>query len=250
MSHDDRPPARLIGWIARSLDVLFAAVCLAVLSPVMLLIAVAIIAESGRPVFFSQVRLGQGGRHFQIYKFRKFRADCSPFGLPLTVNNDGRTSRIGRLLAKTKFDELPQLYNILRGDMAFVGPRPESLAFADCFDDKHRAILDYRPGIFGPSQAAFRNEASLYPVNTDLIKVYREVIFPLKACLDLEYYPRKTMLKDLVWIVRGVMAVAGLHPTLTKLPTQLPTLRTSQAPVTEGTLSPPSSWSHARRMQL
>lgn len=217
MGRDNRSQARFTDRAGRTLDVLLAVVGLVVLSPLMLLIAIAIVAESGRPLLFSQIRLGRNGTYFRMYKFRKFRPDCSAFGLPLTLSNDDRTSNVGRFLARTKLDELPQLYNILRGDMAFVGPRPESLAFASCFEEQHRAVLDYKPGIFGPSQAAFRNEAKLYPVNGDLVGFYREVLFPLKASLDLEYYPRRTLFKDLAWIVRGVLAVIGLHPTLTHL---------------------------------
>jgi lipopolysaccharide/colanic/teichoic acid biosynthesis glycosyltransferase len=186
----------------------------------MLLIAIAIVVESGRPVLFSQLRLGRNGAEFRMYKFRKFRPDCSASGMPLTRCKDDRSTKVGRLLAGTKLDELPQLYNILRGDMAFVGPRPESFAFAGCFDGRYKAVLDYKPGIFGPSQAAFRNEAKLYPVNEDLVGFYREVLFPLKASLDLEYYARRTLLADLVWIARGVQSVIGLRLTLTQLPAQ------------------------------
>jgi lipopolysaccharide/colanic/teichoic acid biosynthesis glycosyltransferase len=219
MRHDDRSQTRFADRVGRALDMLLAVVGLVVLSPVMLIIATAIVVESGAPVLFSQVRLGRNGTHFRMYKFRKFRPDCSASGLPLTLCNDDRTSNVGRLLAITKLDELPQLYNILRGDMAFVGPRPESLALAGCFDEQHRAVLNYKPGIFGPSQIAFRSEAKLYPVNGDLVSFYREVLFPLKASLDLEYYQRRTVFKDLAWIVRGVLAVIGLYPTQTQQPT-------------------------------
>jgi lipopolysaccharide/colanic/teichoic acid biosynthesis glycosyltransferase len=231
MRHDDRSQVRFADRVGRALDILLAVIGLVVLSPVMLIIATATILESGRPVLFSQIRLGRDGRHFRMYKFRKFRPDCSASGLPLTLCNDDRTSNVGRFLAITKLDELPQLYNILRGDMAFVGPRPESLAFAGCFDEQHQAVLDYKPGIFGPSQAAFRSEAKLYPENEDLISFYREVLFPLKASLDLEYYPRRTLFKDLAWIVRGVLAVIGLYPRLTQRPTET-FLRTNRSAVT------------------
>ena len=217
--------------LSRALDILLAVVGLVVLSPVMLIIAIAIVVDSGRPVLFSQIRLGRDGRHFRMYKFRKFRPDCSASGRPLTLCNDDRASNVGRFLAATKLDELPQLYNILRGDMAFVGPRPESLAFAGCFDEQHRAVLDHKPGIFGPSQAAFRSEAKLYPEGGDLVSFYREVLFPLKASLDLEYYPRRTLFKDLAWIVRGVLAVIGLNPRVARRPAET-ILQTSRSAVT------------------
>ncbi|TGS51973.1 sugar transferase, partial [Mesorhizobium sp. M3A.F.Ca.ET.201.01.1.1] len=99
----------------------------------MLLIAVSLLAAGGGPVLFAQTRLGAGARPFRMYKFRKFDVRCDPHGLALTVAGDNRMTRIGRVLAATKFDELPQLWNVIIGDMAIIGPRPESLAFADCF---------------------------------------------------------------------------------------------------------------------
>lgn len=198
--------------VRRSLDIVVALLSLIVMAPLMLLIAVAVVLECGRPVFFAQTRLGQGGRHFSIYKFRKFRTRQRQAGLPLTMQNDPRMSRVGRILAETKLDELPQFYNILRGDMSLVGPRPESLDFAECFDKSQQAILDHRPGIFGPSQVAFRNEGTLYPSGWEPTKFYREVLFPAKAAVDLAYYRGRTLRSDLKWIVVGFLAVAGLTP--------------------------------------
>ena len=107
------------------LDILCAGIAASVLSPVFLMVGVAILFESGTPILFSQLRLGQNGRPFRIYKFRKFRPDCDQHGCPLTMEGDGRMTTVGRILAATKLDELPQLWNVLRGDMALVGPRPE-----------------------------------------------------------------------------------------------------------------------------
>lgn len=195
---------------SRLLDIVIASAGLVVFSPVMLLIAIAILLESGRPVFFCQTRLGRHGQLFRICKFRKFRTKRDKAGLPLTRINDDRMSRIGHFLAKTKLDELPQFLNVLRGEMAIVGPRPESLDFADCFTQPYRAVLDYRPGIFGPSQVAFRNEAAFFPADADPVLFYRDVLFPMKAGVDLLYYPRRTMSSDLAWMFRGLLAVAGV----------------------------------------
>jgi lipopolysaccharide/colanic/teichoic acid biosynthesis glycosyltransferase len=193
----------------RCFDVVLAAAGLLVLSPLMLLIAVAIVAESGFPVFYAQTRLGLMKRHFRMYKFRKFHEDRGGQEFPLTLINDGRMTRVGRVLAATKLDELPQFFNILRGDMSVVGPRPESLAFADCYTEEHRPLFYHKPGIFGPSQVAFRSEASLYPSGQDPVKFYRTVIFPRKVHLDLAYYPRRTLIQDLNWVFLGVLAVLG-----------------------------------------
>ncbi|TIM26416.1 MAG: sugar transferase [Mesorhizobium sp.] len=194
----------------RVLDVAVAAAALVLLAPLILLIALVILFESGAPVIFAQTRLGQGGRHFQMYKFRKFTTKLTHLGLPLTMQNDARMSRVGRLLANTKLDELPQFYNILRGDMSVVGPRPESLDFADCFNPSTRGLLDYRPGIFGPSQVAFRNERDFFPAGSQPTEVYREVLFPAKAGMDLAYYRDRTLLSDLKWMAFGLLAVAGV----------------------------------------
>lgn len=197
--------------IGRALDVTLAAAGLLLLSPVFVLITVAIVLENGFPVFYVQKRLGQGGRVFNMFKFRKFGVD-SDGGCPLTLKDDTRMTRTGVFLARSKLDELPQLFNILRGDMAVVGPRPESLDLSDCFDEVTRSVLDQRPGIFGPSQVAFRNECNLYPNDRDPVRFYRQTLFPAKAALDLDYYPNRTVRSDLAWIARGVLAVAGIVP--------------------------------------
>lgn len=210
----DRPGATGVTAASRALDVALSSIGIILASPVILLIVIAILIESGRPVFFAQTRLGQHGRHFRLFKFRKFRNGAGEAGRPLTLRGDDRLSRVGRFLEASKLDELPQLYNILKGDMAVVGPRPESLAFADCFHGESLAILDFRPGVFGPSQVAFRNENAFYTPTTEPTRLYRQVLFPSKARLDLSYYPDRTLISDCVWVVRGVLAVAGMHKEL------------------------------------
>jgi lipopolysaccharide/colanic/teichoic acid biosynthesis glycosyltransferase len=176
----------------------------------MLMIAAAIRIETPGPVFFSQVRLGQGGRHFRLHKFRKFADRADVTGRAVTLKNDPRMTRVGRILERSKLDELPNLWNVLIGDMSVVGPRPETLDFADCFQGGYRAVLDYRPGLFGPSQALFRNESSVYPENCDPHEFYRTVLFPAKARIDLLYFPRRTVISDLDWTIRSALAVIGL----------------------------------------
>jgi lipopolysaccharide/colanic/teichoic acid biosynthesis glycosyltransferase len=183
---------------------------LILLSPLMILAALTIVIETGFPIFFSQSRLGQGGRRFRMYKFRKFPASGDLSTRPLTVGNDPRFTRVGKFLEKTKLDETPQLWNVLRGDMAIVGPRPEVPEFADCFVGSAGRVLDYKPGILGPSQAVFRNEGSLYPPSVDEQAFYRAVLFPAKASLDLAYYPSRTFLGDLKWWSRCLLAVCGM----------------------------------------
>jgi lipopolysaccharide/colanic/teichoic acid biosynthesis glycosyltransferase len=194
----------------RSVDIIFACAAMFLLSPVILVVTLAIWIEGGRPILFSQLRLGKKGRPFQMYKFRKFRPDCDDRGCPLTMQADGRLTRVGRLLAAGKLDELPQLWNVLRGDMSFVGPRPESLAFADCFRNGFEKIHEHKPGLFGPCQVLFRHESKLYPADAEAVEFYREVIFPAKANIDLAYFSRRTLASDLGWIFRAAwMIVTG-----------------------------------------
>jgi lipopolysaccharide/colanic/teichoic acid biosynthesis glycosyltransferase len=194
--------------------VTISAVGLAALAPIILCVALAILIESGRPIFFSQVRLGTGGRHFRMHKFRKFRNVSGIGGRPVTLRNDVRMTTLGRFLYKTKLDELPQLWNILKGDMSIVGPRPESLQLSDCFVSRYLDILDHRPGIFGPNQVLFVNECCLYPESEDPQQFYREVLFPLKASVDLAYFAHRTVLSDFRWIARGVLATLGWRSSL------------------------------------
>jgi lipopolysaccharide/colanic/teichoic acid biosynthesis glycosyltransferase len=198
--------ARDIGW-RRTIDILCAGIAGIVLSPVFLVLAAAIWLEGGRPILYSQLRLGQNGAPFRIYKFRKFRTDCDDRGSPLTMEHDDRLTAIGHLLAAAKLDELPQLWNVLRGDMSIVGPRPESLPFADCFVSGFEKILEYKPGLFGPCQVIFRHESKLYPTGASVQDFYREVIFPAKAKIDLAYYPRRTAISDTGWVVRAGCAI-------------------------------------------
>ena len=201
----------------RGLDCLLALVALVLLVPLLAVIAAAIWIESGGPVFFSQTRLGQGARRFRLHKFRKFgdqarHGQAQQHGLSVTLPDDPRMTRVGRVLERTKLDELPQLWNIVVGEMALVGPRPESLAFAHCFSGAYMDVLDHRPGIFGPCQAVFRNESRLYGGVPDPEDFYRNVLFPMKAQIDLAYFPNRTTLSDMAWVIRSVTAIFGWSP--------------------------------------
>lgn len=176
--------------------------------PVLIPVVIAIRLDSPGPIFFSQHRLGQHGRLFRLYKFRKFHDGTA--GYAVTLKNDDRMTRVGRFLERTKIDEVPQLWNVLRGDMAIVGPRPETLDFADCFQGPYHAVLDHRPGIFGPNQVHFRNEQALFPERGDPHEFYVRVLFPAKARMDLSYFPRRSLGQDIVWIVRGVLGIFGV----------------------------------------
>ncbi|MDR3531275.1 MAG: sugar transferase [Rhodopila sp.] len=201
------------GSARRGLDVVIAMAALIMVAPAMFFIALAIISDSPGPVFFSQVRLGRDGRPFRLHKFRKFYHRLDGGGCDVTLRNDARMTRVGRLLERTKLDEVPQLWNVLVGEMSIVGPRPESLVFADCFTGPFRSILDHTPGLLGPNQVFFRNEWKYFPAERDPHEFYRTVLFPVKARNDLAYFPQRSLRSDIVWIFRGVSAVFGLSAT-------------------------------------
>ncbi len=206
------PSLRMHIGMRRALDLLCAGVAAFILAPLMLIAVLAIWIESGRPILFSQIRLGQFGRPFRMYKFRKFRPDCDNHGCPLTMELDGRLTKIGRVLAVSKLDELPQLWNVLRGDMSLVGPRPESLAFADCFRNGFEKVHEHKPGLFGPCQVMFRHESKHYPDGVAAVEFYRQVLFPVKAEIDLAYFARRTLVSDLGWVLQGAWVIAAGSP--------------------------------------
>lgn len=209
---------RRLPWEAkarRAMDIVVAFIGLLAAAPLMLVIACVIRMETPGPVFFAQRRLGKAGQKFTLFKFRKFRDEPDASGQAVTLKNDPRMTRIGKLLERTKLDELPQLWNVAAGQMSLVGPRPETLDFEDCFAGSFGTVLDHVPGLFGPSQAVFRDEAALYPAGVDPHAFYRSVLFPAKARIDLFYYPGRTLWSDFGWIVRCILAVVGLvrfHP--------------------------------------
>ena len=206
---DTRPDLdgpRGVSHCKRPLDLFLAVTGLILSFPFLLLIALLVRLESPGSVFFSQERLGQGGKRFRVHKFRKFPAAWGTAGPGVTVSGDVRMTRIGRYLERTKLDELPQLWNILKGEMSFVGPRPESVKYADLFEGEFKGVLDFLPGIFGPNQVAFRNESDMYPPEEDPEQYYKRVLFPQKARADLDYFSRSNCVDDMLWVFRGVFA--------------------------------------------
>jgi len=215
--------------LRRLVDVLCAGPAIFVSLPILSVIGLAVWIEGGRPILYSQLRLGLNGAPFRMYKFRKFRADCDDRGSPLTMVNDNRMTRIGGLLAAFKLDELPQLWNVLRGDMSLVGPRPETLVFADCFRNGFEKILEHRPGLVGPCQVLFRHESELFPPNGDVADFYREVLFPAKAKIDLAYYSDRTVTSDLRWVVQAGWIAVG-EPLLNRMRKSRPESQSGIAP--------------------
>jgi lipopolysaccharide/colanic/teichoic acid biosynthesis glycosyltransferase len=168
---------------------------LILLFPVFVLCALLVRVSSPGPVLFRQQRVGHNGINFTLYKFRTMV--ISEKGLPITAESDSRITRIGKFLRKAKLDELPELYNILRGDMSFVGPRPESTELVDFNNPLWKEVLSIRPGITDPVTVRLRNEETLLATVEDKKKFYREVIQPYKLKGYIKYLAIKNSKNDL-----------------------------------------------------
>ena len=195
----------------RIFDVILALIGFIFAGPIIALVSLLVWLDSPGNVIFAQERLGLHGKRFWMFKFRKFPAHWGDEGPGVTTKQDPRMTRIGAVLERTKIDELPQFWNILKGEMSFVGPRPESMRFSDLFTGKYHDLLEYKPGIFGPCQTAFRNENSFYTPDEDPERFYRRVLFPQKAEADLAYFQKASCLKDIVFIIKGTwVTITGL----------------------------------------
>ena len=204
---DRRLPRRVDDGLKRSLDVAVSGFLLVVTLPPLAAIAVAIKVDSPGPVFFRCRRVGRSGRVFSMLKFRKM-VDRA-VGIPLTAVDDDRFTTIGRWLSCSKLDELPQLWNVLRGDMSLVGPRPEDAVFVRLWRDDHPEILSVRPGITGLSQLAFARESELLDPD-DRVNDYVGRLLPSKLALDSLYARSHTLTMDLGILSWTIVAVV-LH---------------------------------------
>ncbi|MGH7649173.1 MAG: sugar transferase [Gemmatimonadaceae bacterium] len=181
----------------RVLDVAAATLGLVLLGPLFLVIAMAIALEDGGPVFFRQQRVGRGGRLFLLWKFRTMRVNAERMGGQLTVRGDPRITRVGQWLRGAKLDELPQLLNVLRGEMSLVGPRPEVPRYVALYSAEQRAVLEELPGITDPASLRYYDESAVLGKSTDPEGHYVSHVMPEKIRLNLEYAKRATLVTDI-----------------------------------------------------
>jgi lipopolysaccharide/colanic/teichoic acid biosynthesis glycosyltransferase len=198
------PRTRFDAAAKRTLDIVASVLMLLALLPLILLVALLVRIDSPGPAFFQVDRIGRRGRHLRMLKFRKMHDDAS--GIALTTHEDDRLTRIGAILAKSKLDELPQLWHVLRGDMSLVGPRPETADFVAHHQHEYDEILTVRPGLVGFSQIAFLMEGRILN-EEDPLTHYVSAILPQKVTLDLMYARERTILLDLKILVWSVVAV-------------------------------------------
>jgi lipopolysaccharide/colanic/teichoic acid biosynthesis glycosyltransferase len=195
----------LSGAAIRVFDVFVALSLLVVLLPLIVMAVIGVRSESRGPAFFRCDRVGYRGRRLRMLKFRKMAHDAQ--GPALTTAADLRFTRIGRLLSKSKIDEIPQLFHVVRGDMSLVGPRPEDADFVDLHPQDYAKILSVPPGITGLSQIAFADEAAILDP-ADPVAHYRSRILPQKVALDRMYASRRSLafnLRILAWTATTVV---------------------------------------------
>jgi len=193
--------------LKRLFDILMAGCGLLLLAPLLVLLAVWIKVNSPGPVFYRGPRAGKGGRPFRILKFRTMVTNADKIGGPSTSADDPRITSTGHFLRRYKLDELPQLWNVLIGEMSFVGPRPEVMAEVERYTDEERRLLSVRPGITDWASIRFRNEADILKGAADPHAAYHQLIRPEKVRLGLEYVDHHDLATDLKIIFRTLKVV-------------------------------------------
>jgi len=193
--------------LKRSFDVVVASTALVLLLPILLLIAVAVMVDSGSPVFFRQTRIGRGGRRFRILKFRTMVSDAEALTGNVSPHGDRRVTRCGRILRRWYLDELPQFMNVVRGEMSLVGPRPETPEFVELLGPEELRVLEVQPGIVGPSTLQFMNEGQLLADADDPEEYYRTTLLHQRTRADLSYLELQGFGYDLRLLLRQVSLI-------------------------------------------
>lgn len=191
----------------RLFDAVAAGAGLALLSPLLLGIALAVRTHDGGPALYRARRVGKDGQEFQLLKFRTMTPNADGTGPAVTRQGDVRVTRLGRFLRRTKLDELPQLLNVLQGDMSLVGPRPEDPRYVALYTPEQRQVLSVRPGITSAASLEYREEEALL-VGPNWEREYREKVMPDKIAIDLAYIRDRSLWSDLRLIARTIRAIA------------------------------------------
>lgn len=194
--------------LRRFIDCFLALLGLVLFAPILAAVALALLLTQGRPIFFAQPRAGLGGIPFPIFKFRTMRANAQNSGGSLTFKNDARITPLGRFLRQSKLDEFPQLWNVLRGDMTIVGPRPEVLDWVARYTPAQREVLSVKPGLSDPVQLLFRHEQDFLSSAAEY-----EKLVAIKIQKQIEYLRARTPLSDLLVMLRTFRAMAPSKPS-------------------------------------
>ena len=199
----NRPQSRRLRQVFyRLFDVACAAAGLLLLMPLLAALAVVILWNDGPPILFSQTRVGRGGKPFRIWKFRTMRAGSQ--GSAITAAGDSRVTRAGAVLRRCKLDELPQLFNVLKGEMSLVGPRPEAPEYVELKAPIWQAVLQVPPGVTDLASLLYRDEEKLLGASSDPNALYREKVLPAKLVLNLMYLRSRSLRLDLKLILLSI----------------------------------------------
>ena len=193
--------------LKRAFDIVMGVFMTIVLSPIMLAVAIAIKIDSKGPVFYRQERVTQYGRVFKVFKFRTMVIDADKIGSHVTVNNDPRITRIGKKIRGSRLDELPQLFNVITGDMTFVGTRPEAVKYVKEYTDEMRATLLLPAGITSRASITYKDEAELLSGAENPDDVYVNIVLPEKMKINLEYLESFTIWEDIRIMFETVKSV-------------------------------------------
>ena len=191
--------------LKRTFDIILSIFAIFLLFPSFLVVSFLIVIDSGFPIFFLQKRIGRDAKEFNIIKFRTMKTNNE--NITITVSDDSRITRIGKYLRKTKIDELPEILNVLFGQMSFVGPRPDVKGYADKLKGVNRKILDLRPGITGPASLKYYNEEYILSQKSNPKKYNDEVIFPDKVKINMDYFHNRSFFLDLKIIFATIFRI-------------------------------------------
>lgn len=195
--------------MTRVFDFIASFVGLIVFSPLLIILSLLILIDSGRPIFYLQQRVGKNGKVFNLLKFRSMHQNSEKKGLLTVGSDDNRITNIGKVLRKYKLDELPQLINVMKGDMAIVGPRPEVQRYVDLYNDEQRKVLDVRPGITDLASIEYINENEILAASTEPEKTYVEEIMPHKIEINLRYIQNKGLFSDIGVIIKTILKIVS-----------------------------------------
>ena len=198
----------MLNIIKRMFDLFFSLIGIIITIPILILVSIMIKLTSKGPIIFKQERVGKNKKIFYIYKFRTM-TDCDDKASDrqVTVINDQRITRIGRILRKYKIDELPQLYNVLKGDMSFVGPRPEVKKYVKFYEEEYDEILKIKPGITDLASIEYIDENTIISKYSDPEKIYIEEVLPKKLMLNKRYIEEMSIKNDILLILKTIKKI-------------------------------------------
>lgn len=191
--------------IKRIFDFVASLIGIIIISPILTIVAICIKLDSKGKVLFLQKRIGKKGKPFNIYKFRTMVSDAEKLGKQITIGKDSRITRVGAFLRKYKIDELPQLFNVLKGDMSLVGPRPEVPKYVDLYTEEERKVLEVRPGITDLASLRYSDENEILGKVENPEEYYINVIMKDKLKLNLEYIEKSNIIFDIYLIIKTII---------------------------------------------